>query len=395
MNIRFTLVVLLLLTLTTAAQKWTNYKTADGLINDYVYAIAIDSQENTWVGTNGGVSKFDGTNWTNYTISNSGLATDRVNVIAIDKEDSKWFGTWGGGVSKFDDNVWTTYLNYTNVSDITFDEQKNIWFSTNNGVVKFDGINWSTYYPEYLGADFPQSIVIDKTMQVWVGTMYGGLSKFDGTNWTKYTTANSALPNDHVSSLVIDTVGNLWIANGAGLTKYDGVNWTNYVGLPINDITIDTLGYIWDAIGGWYGADKFDGTKWITYINPNGITCEYKCVTIDKQGNKWYGTYGDGIFRFEDITTGLPTEKVITNSESNLSISPNPSIDETKISFPYHDKYSLIISDINGKVVKFISEINGTESILITKGMKPGIYQASLKSIINNKTYRGGILVTK
>jgi ligand-binding sensor domain-containing protein len=395
MNNKSILVLLLLFATSSNAQKWTNYKTSDGLVDDYVYAIAFDSHGNEWVGTNGGVSKYDGTTWTNYTISNSGLATDRVNVIAIDEDDNKWIGTWGGGVSKFDGINWTTFLNYAIVTDINIDAQKNIWFSTNSGAIKYDGTNWSTYYPAYLVADFPKSILVDKTGNVWVGTMNGGLSKFDGTNWTKYSTANSGLPNNRVSSLAIDSLGNLWIANGAGLSIFDGVNWTNYTGLPINDIAIDTLGYMWDAIGGWYGADKFDGTKWITYINPNGITCEYMCVTIDSQGTKWYGTYGNGIFKFEDITTGMHSKQAYTKNENILTFSPNPSLNETKISFPIPAKYTLIISDINGKIVKSISGINDKEIWIVTKGMKPGIYLASVTYTANKITYRGKFIVAE
>ena len=39
-----------------------------------------------------GVSKFDGTNWTTYTTSD-GLVGNYVRAIAIDKEGNKWFGT--------------------------------------------------------------------------------------------------------------------------------------------------------------------------------------------------------------------------------------------------------------------------------------------------------------
>ncbi len=40
----------------------------------------------------GGVSKFDGTNWTTYTTTD-GLAFNFVNAIAIDAQGNKWFGT--------------------------------------------------------------------------------------------------------------------------------------------------------------------------------------------------------------------------------------------------------------------------------------------------------------
>ncbi len=57
-----------------------------------VYAIAIDAQGNKWFGTYGGVSKFDGTNWTNYTLWMV-FQNNYVWAIAIDAQDNKWFGT--------------------------------------------------------------------------------------------------------------------------------------------------------------------------------------------------------------------------------------------------------------------------------------------------------------
>jgi ligand-binding sensor domain-containing protein len=47
-------------------------------------------------------------NWTTYNTSNSGLASNEVFAVAIDSSGNKWFGT-GGGVSRFDGVNWTTY----------------------------------------------------------------------------------------------------------------------------------------------------------------------------------------------------------------------------------------------------------------------------------------------
>jgi hypothetical protein len=52
------------------AQTFTYYNTATtstALANNIVHDIAIDAQGNKWFCTDCGVSKFDGTNWTNYT----------------------------------------------------------------------------------------------------------------------------------------------------------------------------------------------------------------------------------------------------------------------------------------------------------------------------------------
>jgi streptogramin lyase len=382
-----------IISLSAAAQKWTDYSETNGLVNNYVYSITSDVQGNTWVGTNGGISKFDGINWTNYTIANSGLATDRVNAITIDKLGNKWIGTWGGGVSKFDGVNWTTYLDYSIVSDIAIDVNENIWFCCGGRLAKFDGTNWFTYYSDFLAV--PQSLAIDTIGNIWVETSFDGLVKFDGTNWTNYTTANSGLPHDNVSSIAIDTIGNLWLGTGTGLSKFDGIKWTNFPGLPLNDIAIDTMGYIWDAIGGFSGVNKFDGTNWITYINPIGFTCDYICVNIDAQGNKWYGTYGNGIFKLEDIVTGLPHEEIKNEDSDMMSVYPNPLTNETTVLFPSPDKYTLNISDLNGKIVKPLVEIEGERSILKTVGLVPGIYLLSAKNRTNGLIYKGKIVISK
>lgn len=129
---------------------WTTYTTSDGLAGEYVFAIAIDKEDNKWFGTDAGVSKFDGTTWTNYTTSD-GLVSNWVSAIAIDAKDNKWFGcsstdwlmqdTMEGGVSKFDGTNWTNYttadsLVSNNVKAIAIDKEGNIWFGTDQGISK-------------------------------------------------------------------------------------------------------------------------------------------------------------------------------------------------------------------------------------------------------------------
>jgi ligand-binding sensor domain-containing protein len=79
------------------------------LPDNHVLAIAVDGQENKWIGTQGGFAKFDGVKWTVYNTSNSGLPHNWVKAIAIDGEGNKWIGTWFGGLAKFDDVKWTVY----------------------------------------------------------------------------------------------------------------------------------------------------------------------------------------------------------------------------------------------------------------------------------------------
>ena len=47
---------------------WEIYSTIDGLIDNNVISVLKDKSNNWWFGTNVGLSKFDNTNWTNYTV---------------------------------------------------------------------------------------------------------------------------------------------------------------------------------------------------------------------------------------------------------------------------------------------------------------------------------------
>ncbi len=55
---------------------YKKYNIADGLLNNYVYSIAVDLQGVKWFGTYGGVSRFDGEKWENYTSLDGLLGTN-------------------------------------------------------------------------------------------------------------------------------------------------------------------------------------------------------------------------------------------------------------------------------------------------------------------------------
>ena len=63
--------------------EYIKFTSADGLADNIVLSIAIDSTGNKWLGTSEGISRFDGTNWTTYT-TDDGLAGNGVKTIAID-----------------------------------------------------------------------------------------------------------------------------------------------------------------------------------------------------------------------------------------------------------------------------------------------------------------------
>jgi len=189
------------------------------LSNNLVYGIEIDAAGNKWFATNMGVSKFNDVSWIVYTTA-FGLVNNIVTSIAIDPTNNLWFGTWGGGVSKFNGANWTNYsqANYVNV--IKPDALGNIWFGTATDLKKFDGNNWTNYTTTNgLAANNVNAIVIDQYNDKWFGTNVAGVSKYNGSAFTTFNTSNGLIGNQ-VNCSAIENNGNIWIGTLDGVSVY-------------------------------------------------------------------------------------------------------------------------------------------------------------------------------
>ncbi|MCH8318403.1 MAG: hypothetical protein IIA88_07875 [Bacteroidetes bacterium] len=225
------------------------------LSNDNIEAITIDKDGNKWIATwGGGLIKLslphphktqipendsaeyaDPGIWTIYNTLNSGLPENWIRSVAIDQQNNKWIGTGWGGLVKFSeistkDPVWTIYnttnsaLPYNLIRSIAIDNSDNLWIGTDNGgLVHFDGKNWQIYNRSNSGLpnDYVGSIAIDNNGNKWIATWFGGLTRFDGETFKVYNIANSGLPYNLVSSITIDQGGNIWIGTLIGLAKFD------------------------------------------------------------------------------------------------------------------------------------------------------------------------------
>ena len=128
---------------------FVNYTTSDGIISTYVYAVAIDKQNNVWFGTLNGASKFDGTNFTNYTTSN-GLIGNTITSIKVDSDNNIWFATTDG-VSMFDGNSWINFTMADGLIDdhtwtIHINSVNDVWFGTWSGASNYQIISNDVLY---------------------------------------------------------------------------------------------------------------------------------------------------------------------------------------------------------------------------------------------------------
>lgn len=73
-------------------ENWTIFNTDNGLINNFVQAIAADNYGKLWFGTKGGLSVFNGTEWASYT-KEDGLISNNILCIFTKADGTVYLGT--------------------------------------------------------------------------------------------------------------------------------------------------------------------------------------------------------------------------------------------------------------------------------------------------------------
>ncbi len=258
-----------------------------------------------------------------YTVED-GLAGMTVNAILQDRQGYLWFGT-DGGVSRFDGVEFITYTRENGlagnlINSIILDNEGNLWFGGGGGVTKYDGKLFTAYTEDDgLLSNRITKIIQDRQKNFWMGTQGDGLWKFDGERFTVYTT-DDGLPHNVIHALAEDSEGNIWLGGGpgGGICKFDGKRFTQlplYGIVPggpnvpdeptVNSILQDKDGVLW--IGHARGNDEklalksYEGKNINSYQDAvsKNRTGGTHTILQDSHGNLWFGTSHGGIFKYD------------------------------------------------------------------------------------------------
>ncbi|MCJ7449341.1 MAG: DUF362 domain-containing protein [Bacteroidales bacterium] len=90
-----------------ALKNWTVFNRNNGLIDNFVQAIACDKNGRLWFGTKAGISVFEGSSWSSFT-ENNGLTSNNILCITVDKDGAIWMGT-DNGVTFFKDGKFSSF----------------------------------------------------------------------------------------------------------------------------------------------------------------------------------------------------------------------------------------------------------------------------------------------
>jgi ligand-binding sensor domain-containing protein len=217
----------------------TTYNSTNGLASNQVQSIDVkdNSPEDIWIGTNQGVSYFDGNSWVSY--SSPDLHWSGVNATAFDSNGDKWFASPLGGLTHFDGTTFTVYdtsngLLSQNVTALLIDNQDNKWIGTGSGMSVLNASNTSfTQHTRMYIMPPPDTLnpVVDIAMDsygriwaaIYVGYLAeGGIAYWDGNQWEDFHVSDG-LVGPNVRGLAIDSEDNVWVATSTGVSKISSI----------------------------------------------------------------------------------------------------------------------------------------------------------------------------
>ncbi|MCL5098500.1 MAG: ATP-binding protein [Candidatus Omnitrophica bacterium] len=246
-----------------------HWQTEDGLPQNTVTSILQTRDGYLWIGTMGGLARFDGLRFTVFGVRGSaGPSDNRILCLDEDTQGRLWIGTEGGGLCLYEHGTFTT-------------------FRTADG----------------LSSDIVRTIAEDASGRIWIGTA-SGFNRWENGRFVAVL-PSSSLALGEINGLAPSRGGGVFVSSGKGFWKIDKdrispLDWANsrVEMLTRQGIFEDRAGWIWgygDAFLWRWRQGRLEDLSGLGGTAPTAVSA----LLEGSQGGVWIGTVGRGLFRFE------------------------------------------------------------------------------------------------
>jgi signal transduction histidine kinase/ligand-binding sensor domain-containing protein len=284
-----------------------SWQREQGLPENYVRALAQTKDGYIWVGSDEGVSRFDGVNFFSLGLQEK-FQSGPVRVLFGDNRGGLWIGSVDAGLSCWQGDK----LNK---------------FTTQDG----------------LPSDSVTALAEDGSGRLWVGTEAGLAVLQDGR--FKTLSGSTVFSGKPITMLYHDPRGNMWVgATGVGIFHYGEEKFVQLQAPAVDSLLLDPHCLLVDKKGRiWIGAgDSFvlcrNGDQWLRFGMPRHLAAHYiDALSEASDDTVWAGSVGEGLFEFKggklaaiNASSGLSDnmiEALLTDREGKLWVGTHGGLD--------------------------------------------------------------------
>jgi ligand-binding sensor domain-containing protein len=280
-----------------------HYSVENGLPFIQIFSVFQDERGYLWTSGYGGLSRFDGKEFINYS-PKSGLANHYVNAVTCCTKGNLWIGTKNGLNEFVNEKTFNTYTTKNGLPSnviltLASDKKNSLYVGTDNGLCVLRNDKFEEF--SSLKGQAIKTILNTNNLGIVIGTNNGVHILKDPNS----KTTSTIISNVNANCLTVSG-STLWIGSENGLIKYDFISKKQVLfgvsnGLideNITSLTSDLKGNLW--IGTKTGLMKFNGKRFLYYkISSEANSNNILCSTIDYEENIWFGTHA-GLFKFRD-----------------------------------------------------------------------------------------------
>jgi serine phosphatase RsbU (regulator of sigma subunit)/ligand-binding sensor domain-containing protein len=285
-----------------------------------------------------------------------GLSNPTINCICEDKYGFLWLGT-NDGLSRYDGYEFKVYKNNpsdstslpgNSIRTISEDNEGNLWIGGNNVLAKYDSRNDNFFRVNFdrgqnVNPPIINKIYVDNKNKIWIGTNEFGVHLLNPekmkTRRIKFILNGEELYNGNIFSIIETSSSEiLALDNGSGVFYYnvgsDEFQLYNNLGFREYSLLVlheDEFKRLW--IGGEealiiYNRDDKKLEKTEIFSRPYGTFFSRGTINIlkDKAGFLWLGTLDAGLYRYNPVDnkffhfTGSSDSKNSIKSTAILSL---------------------------------------------------------------------------
>jgi signal transduction histidine kinase/streptogramin lyase len=346
----------------------TGWSLKDGLPSSVVWALAQDVSGYLWLGTDGGLVRFDGVRFSAWSdIGREPLPKQLVQALYATSDNTLWvgYGEADGGITRIKDGRIRNYgstdgLSRGPISTITQDSQGTLWASGTSGVYWLAGDRWqllkapgldlkplprklffsqagdlivvvpSTIYRRKQGQEAfesiqlspgfrPRSIGQDSSGALWLTDSITGVTNFAGKARHSGRGAGSALLADERGQLWVGTFGQgLWRIKHTGPVNRLTIDKATTRNGLANDVVLALLqdrdGNIW--VGTNEGINRLIPHNVVPVVDVGHVTA----LAATPEGDLWVGNGTRELIRFSTGKGEWHRQQIIFARSSTLRV---------------------------------------------------------------------------